>query len=108
MNEIRATDSTAVCPGSATPLPFTATGVPATPPVEQSALEYTVKVTVPVGVPPACVPVTVAESCTVDPIAADVITPWDEYTFAVQADVSRVSRLRHKHQLVDTRKEVVG
>ena len=35
---------------------------------------YTVNVTLPVGVPPATVPDTVAMSCTVEPIGADVIT----------------------------------
>ena len=36
-------------------------------------LEYQVKVTLPVGVPPAAVPVTVALSWTVEPIGAEVI-----------------------------------
>ena len=35
---------------------------------------YRVKVTLPVGIPPAAVPVTVALSCTVEPIGAEVIT----------------------------------
>src|SRR5713101_1021123 len=70
--------------GLATPLPSRATGAPATPPVEQSLLEKRVNVTEPVGVGPE--PVTVAVSCTVEPIAADVTVAPCAFLIAVAVE----------------------
>src|SRR5436853_186715 len=58
--------------GLASPVPLSATGVPATPPVEQTLDEYTVKLQSLSHVPRALLPVTCAESCTVEPTGADV------------------------------------